>query len=255
MTLTTSSMGLMANHRNIINASDYTTADSRIVQDTTGGYADDDYVQCVVPDTPMVEIGPLPDLSLVGPYKMYIHGYTGTPTSYLDVYLDVYEDDDLVVWDTGTHTGGELVVQTYTPEVWLSFEPDKEYRLVLRTGASTSDTLPTVIDYIHLQQLDFTFTDYALWSFDEKYVVAGGAPTDTKTVNTGLPVINSIRSANVAIYYASDYDYHSYFTKLDSTAFTATYVARSGNLPINFTSYFSITADIELPFVRGHGDV
>lgn len=253
MTLQTSSMGLMANHRNIINASDYATADARIVQ--SSGYADDDYVKCVVPDKGMIEIGPLPDLSLVGPYKFYIHGYTGTSTDYLDVYLDVYEDDELVTWSTGNHTDGELVVQTYTPEVWISFDPDKEYRLVIRTGDSTSDSNPTCIDYIHLQQLDYDFADTATWRYDERHTVTGGGAEAYYYITDALPVISSVRSGHISVYQKTPYHCRPRFMQVDSTTITTHYTPDTGTLPATFTAYISVVADIELPYVRGHGDV
>lgn len=255
MTLTASSNGLMANYTNILNASNYATANSRIVQDTTGGYADDDYVQCVVPSTAMLELGPFQDLAFTGPYKLYIKGYTGTPTSYLDVYLDVYEDDTLVTWTTGGHTSGEIYIETYTPEVWINFDPDKEYRLVVRTGASTSDSLPTVIDYLKLQPLDDNFDATARWEYRGLETVTGGAPTATYTVSTVPAGAYTHKHVEVQVWGYPENSIYSYPTALDSGGVDLSFVAGSGNLPATFYVSVYAVADIELPYIKGNGDV
>lgn len=257
MTLQTSSMGLMANHRNILNATDYATANSRIVQTSTPGYAGDDHVQCVVPDAGMIEIGPLPDLSLVGPYKIYIHGYTGTSTDYLDVSLDVYEDDELVTWATGDHTDGELVIQTYTPEVWLSFEPDKEYRLIIRTGNTTSDSNPTIIDYIHLQQLDYHFNGYARWEYHGLETITGGASTATYTVsNVPAGVVKDwARSVSVQVWGYNEATIRRTVTAFDYGGIDLGFAAASGNLPATFYASVDASCYIELPYIRDNGEV
>lgn len=240
--------GLIQNNHQSIDASIKVIGDATtIVGDS---YQNKNALQCVVPNESIIEID-FPKGGLSGIYDIKFE--FETVESFFDATLDVYKDDTKVVWNTGSHTNGELCFYTPTPTLRLSFEPSSSYKFVLKSGGTISESNPLIIDYIRLMPLPDDSDPFDLYGKWEKNIRGTNSYTGGSTLTLPVPLdvkINYLDAAHVTVF---GYEPTDVIPKLvmGSTQATITFRKASGNLPV-FDYCVSIIGVIELPYIKNN---
>ena len=145
-----STTGLLINHRNVINASNYATGNVELVGKED--YMDSDAIQCSEPDMEMVRIQ-FPPFELAGwsIIKIFYDSDSETRKNLLNV--KIYANDDVLVGDINCLSS----MSQHRTLIAAEFYPQNSYEIVISTGPDlTTETV--TLDYIQLDAVLDTST-------------------------------------------------------------------------------------------------
>ena len=194
--------GILVNHPNRLESSNYEGSDGFIVYGDQ--YTDNIAVGCNIPNGVVFDTGILDKKTFEGYYNVRVFFDATNPNDkgiIPGLVLEIYEDEELKVWNTGDSVDGSINLdlagtsQKLGARIVMWFDPNKTYRIVLRTPLSLAyDSIN--VDYVQLTQIHHAnplmswingseIVGGDLWMIDTNSdsVTGSGTTAATKTVN------------------------------------------------------------------------